>query len=309
MSRYPFPAFPRGWYRVAASSALGHRGVLPLRVFGRELVLWRTNHGHAQAHDAHCPHQGAHLGHGGVVAGEALRCPFHGWVFGTDGAALRAPGCAGPPRSEPLRKWPVLEQDGDLLIHFDPTGAPPAFAPPPLPEASDPAWVLLEDRSWRFRSHVQEVIENLVDAGHFPSLHRTPGRPRITFEADGDRARITNAVAMASLGGPTHTDLVSEGHGLGVWFLRFAGIEETTVTTHATPLDEERVEFRLAFRSRNPEAGQAFAKSVLLQVDQDERIWEHKVYRANPPLTEADGPILPYRAWASRFYDRVEPAG
>ena len=30
---------------------------------------------------AHCPHMGAHLGFGGRVVGEAIRCPMHGFSF------------------------------------------------------------------------------------------------------------------------------------------------------------------------------------------------------------------------------------
>ena len=35
---------------------------------------------------AFCPHMGAHLGMGGVVVGNLLQCPFHGWSFDTSGA-------------------------------------------------------------------------------------------------------------------------------------------------------------------------------------------------------------------------------
>ena len=41
--------------------------------------------------DAFCPHLGAHLGMGGTVEGNALRCPFHGWEFATSGACTAIP--------------------------------------------------------------------------------------------------------------------------------------------------------------------------------------------------------------------------
>jgi len=34
---------------------------------------------------AFCPHMGAHLGMGGVVVGNSLQCPFHGWSFNVAG--------------------------------------------------------------------------------------------------------------------------------------------------------------------------------------------------------------------------------
>ena len=37
---------------------------------------------------AFCPHMGAHLGMGGVVVGNSLRCPFHGWSFNASGSTF-----------------------------------------------------------------------------------------------------------------------------------------------------------------------------------------------------------------------------
>ena len=37
-------------------------------------------------------------------------------------------------------------------------------------------------------------------------------------------------------------------------------------------------------------------------IDQDVPIFEHKIHRAEPPLTEVDGPIMQYRRWAMQFY-------
>src|SRR5688572_14341605 len=75
--RFPFSPNPVGWFVVAYSDELPVRGVLPLSYFGTELVLFRDETGAAHVLDAHCPHLGAHLGHGGVVAGGSIRCPFH----------------------------------------------------------------------------------------------------------------------------------------------------------------------------------------------------------------------------------------
>ena len=35
MARYPFPAFPRGWFHVAGADGLPAVGVQPLHRFGR----------------------------------------------------------------------------------------------------------------------------------------------------------------------------------------------------------------------------------------------------------------------------------
>ena len=90
-SRFPFTSFPIGWFRVAKSSDIPAGKVQTLHYFGRELVAFRTEDGKASVFDAHCPHVGAHLGHGGTVIGSTLQCPFHGWRFSGDGSCAAIP--------------------------------------------------------------------------------------------------------------------------------------------------------------------------------------------------------------------------
>ena len=77
--------FPIGWYSVARGNELGVGEVKQVYSFDRELALFRTRSGIAVVTDAFCPHLGAHLGVEGRVVGETIRCPFHGWRYGTDG--------------------------------------------------------------------------------------------------------------------------------------------------------------------------------------------------------------------------------
>ena len=62
--------YARGWFVVAWAAELPPGEVRPLRYFGGHQVLFRTESGAVQMLDAHCPHLGAHLGHGGGVTGD-----------------------------------------------------------------------------------------------------------------------------------------------------------------------------------------------------------------------------------------------
>jgi hypothetical protein len=62
--RFPFPRYPRGWFQVAYSDEVEPGKVLLLKYFGKDLVAFRAESGSLSALDAHCPHLGAHLGHG-----------------------------------------------------------------------------------------------------------------------------------------------------------------------------------------------------------------------------------------------------
>jgi phenylpropionate dioxygenase-like ring-hydroxylating dioxygenase large terminal subunit len=81
-----FHRLPRGWYFVALSGDIAAGTLNSYPFMGREIVVFRPERGEAAALDAHCPHLGAHFGHGGKVVGETLKCPLHGRQFGVDGA-------------------------------------------------------------------------------------------------------------------------------------------------------------------------------------------------------------------------------
>jgi len=96
--RYSFP-IPFGWFCVAITADLKVGEVKPLKYFGRELVMFRTESGEPKVLDAFCPHLGAHLGHGGKVVGESIACPFHGWQFDGSGHCTAVPYAkAMPPK-------------------------------------------------------------------------------------------------------------------------------------------------------------------------------------------------------------------
>ena len=95
---------PNGWFAVAFSHELREGEVRPLHYFGEDLVLFRTRSGRARVLDAFCPHLGAHLGHGGRVMGESVRCPFHGWSFdGASGSCTQIPYCERIPQQALVR--------------------------------------------------------------------------------------------------------------------------------------------------------------------------------------------------------------
>src|SRR4051794_6334760 len=110
--RFPFP-IPNGWFVVATSDELSAGEVRSLHYFGRDLVLFRTEGGEPRLTDAYCAHLGAHLGVGGKVEGECLRCPFHGWAYdGASGHCVDIPYGGGEriPAKARVRPYPTVER-------------------------------------------------------------------------------------------------------------------------------------------------------------------------------------------------------
>ena len=89
--RFPFPAYPNGWFRVAYADEIARGQLKGLHYFGQDLVAFRDEEGEAHVLDAHCPHLGAHLAVGGRVEGRGIRCPFHAWLWDGEGRCLDIP--------------------------------------------------------------------------------------------------------------------------------------------------------------------------------------------------------------------------
>ncbi|WP_078630554.1 Rieske 2Fe-2S domain-containing protein [Streptomyces roseochromogenus] len=82
--------YPNGWFALAYSSELPRRKVLRRRLMGEDVVLYRTTRGTPRAVGAHCPHLGAHLGHGGRSRGRISSAPS------TPLPSARTAGAYGP---------------------------------------------------------------------------------------------------------------------------------------------------------------------------------------------------------------------
>lgn len=302
--RFPFPV-PNGWFMVAYDDELPPQGVLPLHYFGKDLVLYRTASGRAQAHDAFCAHLGAHLGHGGRVEGEELVCPFHGWRFGTDGRCMAVPYAKRIPPQAQLRAWPTVAGSGMIFVWHHAQGAAPSYDPPHVPEWGQPDWEPWQRFRWQVRSASQEIIEGAVDNAHFPYVHKNEGMPGMEIEFDGPFLRTRSSLHLPE--GPTRMHVHFYGIGAGVG--RKEGLGDVAFIGTETPIDDETVDFRFSLMKKRTDAddpsggmAQFYIDEIARGVGEDIPIWENKGFQPKPMLCDVDGPIPQYRRWASQFY-------
>jgi len=121
------------WLPVALLDELqGVAGaLLPLRVLGQDLLLFRDALGRWGLLDRSCPHRGADL----ALAqheGDGLRCALHGWKFDIHGRCLDAPAePAGSTLCQRVRQrsYPVLERAGLLFAWLGPADSAPDVLP------------------------------------------------------------------------------------------------------------------------------------------------------------------------------------
>lgn len=318
---------PSGWFCVGITSDLANGDVRALRYFGRDLVLLRTDSGQVRLLDAHCPHNGAHLGVGGTIEGESIRCPFHGFCFDTGtGECKSTPYGLGPPKGERsrVRGWPVRDVNGVILAYYSPARAEPTWE---IPSLDHRRWSRLYHRHWEgLRATPEEAAENSVDAGHFTQVHNFQSA-RITKDVECDGPLLTISyeieaqIPYSSFRRPTIRVLFDiEVRGLGYSLVR-GHIPALKSRFHnyvlTTPVDEGMSDLRVCTIAEGDFGPLKFLQQLVgavafmglkHEVSQDFEIWANKTWVERPALAKGDGPIGRYRKWARQFYEEPSTA-
>jgi phenylpropionate dioxygenase-like ring-hydroxylating dioxygenase large terminal subunit len=172
------PALARAWYAVTRSPDLARRAV-PVRLLGRDYVVWRDRAGAVVAAPDRCPHREAPLSIGHLDDGE-LQCAYHGWRFGEAGRCVLVPsaneGVPVPPKAH-LATIHAAERYG--LVWLCP--GEPASGIPEMPWDDDPAYRRLNVDVELWHASATRMTDNFLDISHFPFVHTgTFGRAQDT---------------------------------------------------------------------------------------------------------------------------------
>ena len=79
------PESEKEWAFLATTADVNKDKVNRFNVKGEELIAIQASNGEYSVFEAHCPHQGAHLGHGGKLKDDCIACPFHEFYFNAQG--------------------------------------------------------------------------------------------------------------------------------------------------------------------------------------------------------------------------------
>ena len=304
-------ALPDGWFAVAWSSDLETGAVKRARYFDEELVLFRTRSGKAVVLDAYCPHLGAHLGEGGRIMGETVRCPFHGWQFGTDGKCSSIPYCDRIPPRARVRSWPVVERNRMIMVWHHSRGEPPSWEVPDLPELSREGWTAPRQYEMEIKVHMQDMAENNCDPTHFQFVHGYPriDEHEITIGDDGRFMRVVSHHEQDTPYGQVEVSLERDTWGVGLSSVRMLGMGDQGILllSSTTAIDQGRTYARWLFTATEEladTAGEHFMEAMTEGVKQDFQIWENKVQRRTPVLCEGDEHLGEFRRWVKQFYSQ-----
>jgi 5,5'-dehydrodivanillate O-demethylase len=114
------------WHPIAASTQLDENPVVPIKLLGESLVLYRDRGGRLGLVQDACAHRRVNLVFG-IPEDEGIRCPYHGWRYGASGQCLEMP--AEPvdstfPSRVQIKAYPVEELSGLIFAYLGPQPAP-----------------------------------------------------------------------------------------------------------------------------------------------------------------------------------------
>ncbi|MGH7047654.1 MAG: Rieske 2Fe-2S domain-containing protein [Stellaceae bacterium] len=160
----------RFWQPVCFSDDLGE-SPLKVKILDEELVAFRNKSGAAGLLELHCPHRGTSLEFG-LIGDTGIRCCYHGWLFGADGAILETPG---EPADSTLKErlfhgaYPIHEYGGIVFAYMGPPEGKPPF--PAYDTFTRPGYRMIPGRKWIYPCNWLQIMENTMDPAHTAFLH------------------------------------------------------------------------------------------------------------------------------------------
>lgn len=160
----------KNWNPLMLASDLAPGEIVGIDFLGTRVIVYRDENGEPIVQSAYCPHVGADLSCGQIIDG-SVRCPYHHWRFGTDGACVEIPGGEKIPRVAKIYNYPAAERWG-MIWAFN--GQSARFELPEMPNIAE------EDLIYKVFHRGHRPIEgwigssNLVDFQHLRTVHGIP---------------------------------------------------------------------------------------------------------------------------------------
>jgi 5,5'-dehydrodivanillate O-demethylase len=154
------------WHPVAVSDELAAGTAKPIRLLSEEFTLYRGETGTVHLTEKHCPHRRTQLSVG-YIEGDAIRCLYHGWKFGADGACVERPAEPGTASHIRIKTYAAREHLG-LIFAYVGDGPEPAF--PPFPAFQQEGLLIAEEQY--FECNHFHSWENDWDLYHAAWTHK-----------------------------------------------------------------------------------------------------------------------------------------
>ncbi len=170
------------WYPIARADELVKDKSMRVELLGLPFVAFRDESGAAHVLSDTCIHRGGSLS-AGLVKGDCVVCPYHGWEFDGAGSCTKVPSLAGqkvPPRAK-VDSYPVQEKYGIVFAFL---GDLPEEERPPLYDIDE-----YDGGEWKaqlyvidLKAYYERSMENGMDPIHNEFVHPMQGAPLMSAE-------------------------------------------------------------------------------------------------------------------------------
>jgi 3-ketosteroid 9alpha-monooxygenase subunit A len=287
-----------GWYFLALAEELTGE-ITPLTVGRRALIAVREDDGRVRAFDARCPHRGAHLGYGGVRAGDCIVCPFHG----------KRIALGSPKARRSVHEYPTLLVGEALFLRLAPTAVDDHGFEQVMREIGE-RQRLVGAVCQRVRVPTDVLVEDAFDVDHFARVHLVP---RITgmeikFGPAGE-LRIegefhTNAPKWESAaGGEFASRFFARAFSPSVVVTEIGPADTaSTVVTGGTPTAEGAIaRVAVGMAGARGEALDALVHGARYAIRQDLAVWDNLDLSAPAKFDSRDRQVLAFRRFCAMF--------
>lgn len=181
--------FSKCWLYLGHGTELKKKGDFAARrVGGRDIIFIRDKTGEVQAYFNSCPHRGAQICRERSGNSRTFSCPYHGWVFNSEGKLVSQNTKTGYPEDInedghlDLMRVPRLENYRDFwFVNYNPKaislydyldGARDAIDA--LYDQTEAGQIILEgEHTYSIRANYKLLAENSYDGYHLTSVHAT----------------------------------------------------------------------------------------------------------------------------------------
>jgi phenylpropionate dioxygenase-like ring-hydroxylating dioxygenase large terminal subunit len=161
------PVLLHDWHPIARSSDVPEASILPAKLLGEEVVVWRI-HGEVRVWQDLCVHRGTKLSLG-HIEGDLLECAYHGWTYNGSGECVRIPAHPEqrPPPKARVRTYHSRERYGLVWACL----GTPSREVPTFEEWEDPSFRKIPCGPYRYHASAPRAVENFLDVAHLPFVH------------------------------------------------------------------------------------------------------------------------------------------
>ena len=158
------------WYLACLLDELKDKNPLEKKILNESMVIFRTESGKIGVIENRCCHRNVYLSLG-TVAGEHIRCGYHGWEYGCEGSCQHIPSLPEGERIPPsikVKKYTYVIKYRSVWVWMGDANADESLLPP-MPEMDTLPMVY---NYHTLKADLPLVAESLIDAYHINHVHR-----------------------------------------------------------------------------------------------------------------------------------------